>query len=557
LNEFILILKPPDEWGGSLVNDGRYYNRFNSIKGMNNYLLCPRDPFLNSFSAFLNFENRQIRVTRPAYRQSIVGSDFPNILYFNNAEEIQHRNITINNETIRYCPISKQNINIMKNQTRKNGLEAFGDTMCLWEDYSLLPSQLYIRTNQGGNFTVQANDVNFTINVVQNNNITDGFSEFWVNPIMLQVPVKGKYLGDIVLERYMPLFQNEYVEKNLLLLEPLFDSELNPRLLFYIEGEKQINQRNDSSISTTEYLIWGESATRFRWKPFASLDILKGKFFISNDRGKTKIYWKQPEQLSANECFFISYWKRYWHGEILDKDFDKLNPIPEPSYARVPYYPSRTGGIELDQVNMERACSSSQSIFGCFDKCKTDTFDIIKTILDKPSLENFPINRVFIGHLMMDNEAGRFRLYFNDTNYLSELAEKYIIPQSAVYIEFPECIFNKGNGNQELEESRNTYNETLRSERCLDLINSPYLGARNFLIYLCSNWKNPLIQEKFSSEMKNGWWNKWYESLFNRSHTQYLEFVSETGFILKSSILGEACLGNSSVAYKQSENIRF
>ena len=367
----------------------------------------------------------------------------------------------------------------------------------------------------------------------------DYHSVGWLNPVILTVS-----LDENDIEQIKKASKKEYLyalklfldSSSLVLLEPHIDETYDLRISFLIKLNQLINKYHESkpnnkSLNLIEYLIFG-SQYYHSWKPFLVLDLLGGEFYAyqkqwkHQERKKTVISWKPPENAQLNKLWFADYWLKEWVKSENINIHSQVNVVSPPSQAQ-PYRPSK--GLVTFKVNdLSDSNISFTSLlrkhpqFISDDKVNNPYRFLFELFQDsqldselKTSLEKFPYDNFW------RIESGNNKLVkFDDAEFWNYFVKTHVIPNSPILIAIP---------NQE--------------NKFLNPISSVNFGAYHFLWSLFSCLDS--TREKDIVEFHNdfGWWNDWHLTIFNQSWDVSLKFIKQSGFIIQQSLVGKDCLG--------------
>ena len=563
MNKFVAVVKPPATIYG--VKEERFYHKHfgyfthfrqppSIVETLEKFLIFPCDDRHKTFTMYLerglkNGRPKRIQVS-PHNLKFLANRGLSNFLFFQEPLPKTLSSLTLYYEdpAKRYMSFETHyhalNREIVKDLEPYLIQEVFDRPA--WQEYSSISSHIYMQRDDipptKGNVKIK----------VEISDKPDASGNLWVNPICLCLPVWGEELRHPVFQQ---IIDRENIEA-ILLAEPLFEQSYLGCIYFYLWGQKHIEKRtgdvppDEKDYSRIEKPIWGRGKnTCSMWKPFAALDILRGAFYVCKNNSN---YWRRPEDLPSNACYFADYWVNCWQGQEI-KIAQTHYPLAAPLDARVLHY-SRAGGLGLNRKDLENACCSLDKILERFPRWKTLFMETISHILQQKGMLNTPAIKDYLGYLMVDMKKGdQCRLYFDGMNYISQFAKKYIAPLSPVYIQFPDVNFED---EKETDEAKQKYREKL-NDACVDIIHALPLGEQKFLEALCHSLVHGISHEEIKLPFRSGWWNDWQRALFSYSGTKPFKFYFPGGdFIIKKSIIGQDYLGKKQY-YMQTSDIRF
>ena len=347
----------------------------------------------------------------------------------------------------------------------------------------------------------------------------------WLNPAILNFTLDGKDIKDIdvqtqdIAQQVLRLFLSDSA---LLLVEPHIDDRHDLRISFLKKLKQRIDQRTGGQVtqdlSLFEYVLLG-GKTSNPWKPFLSLDLLGGEFYVQKhgDQDKPVIHWKPPSELPSNAGWFADYCLKQWVGTQLDHHIapNIVEPPPSPRpYGSIKGLDSFTVG-DLDRVNS--SCSLLLSHHPQFREGNLYHF-LVKLLQDFQGREE---EKCHYGSVRSDRTQSK--VSFDDVYFMNRFSKCYVAPKSPVLVAIPGV------------------------DKFLDPIRSVNNGDRDFLLRLFNSLDlrrapEGTLRDRPKVKLPNrfGWWNDWHSILFKDRwdiEVQYIDFLP--GFVLGRSRLGK------------------
>ena len=379
----------------------------------------------------------------------------------------------------------------------------------------------------------------------------------WLNPVIITLALDENDVEKIKNANakksgYLSALSLFLEPSALILVEPHIDESYDLRISFLVKLNQLIQERqdgnlNNKNLSLIEYILFGSQYPQ-PWKPFFILDLLGGEFYAyqkqweNQEREKTLIGWKPPQDAQSNKLWFADYWLKRWVDSQKINTQSEVNIVPPSSQARP--YRSSTGLVhfkvdDLSETNVsftsllskhpqfisdEKANNPYRFLFNLFEDSEEDS-EL------KKSLDKFPYQS-FWHTQNQDNQL----LKFDDVDFWTYFSKTHFVPESLILITIP----NQDN-------------------KFLDPICSVNFGAYHFLwgIFNCfdSNREREIVE--FYNEF--GWWNDWHSTIFNEHWNVSLKFIKQSGFIIQKSLVGKDCLGSKKTNQVdwEYENMRF
>ena len=332
----------------------------------------------------------------------------------------------------------------------------------------------------------------------------------WLNPIILKVKLSGEEIDQKIEKNnndtsIQQILSYLFEEESIIFVEPILSEEFETRVEFYENLWKNIQIR-DSKINKTllEYLIISEKYTLNSkilikaWKPFLVLDSLKDGIFLIEGFGyNVKLFWIYNtfgyKKLTNNTKFFISYWNKYWNGEVEYLSFEKTK-------------------IQENKQYVLNFLSS-----------------------DKNHYEVLP-------HPIYEKKG-------NDLNDF--LNVKYRTPSSSILIEIEKNIFRTNEKNKQFSEiitHKCIDLITTPFKGATTFVKYLQLDANYFDDN--KNVTNRSLPTK-SIEFKFSWWKFWLEAIYNNSYDVDIHLWPKDYFIIGSGKLDKTPIGKGNKIYKQ------
>ncbi|MBF0231607.1 MAG: hypothetical protein HQK65_01030 [Desulfamplus sp.] len=430
----------------------------------------------------------------------------------------------------------------------------------------------------------------------------------WFNPIIIKVRLNGNIFKDVKDNidkgQMNPATTLSYLlhKDSLLFIEPVLSEEYSVQIEWLeILEEEYFGKTEKYPMSLVESIFWSRKEEHQPlpmpiWKPFVSLDGLRGSFRIE-EHGESengiKRYWvPYAKNIKANFKWYANYWLRKWHSkaELLEnvddnidifksspilkccnnhkcnglavKDKNKWKPAIDDDLV--------TAYLALDNlVKDENKSTQVQDLTTISDIIdlyeKSDSWKlIIQSVPEllhafKMILQRFKgrrdIEKCHLPFLWIDwpkNEEQGI-VYFSDLEFIEYFTREYFVPKSKILIKLPENILETDNS-----EDKNLFKQSTK-DRYLELVDSPRWGAALLLLKL-AKYLTPgkqFTKSKLELDYKRGWWTEWYESLFSCCENIQIRLLPKGGCQLGEMILGKDELGTDSSIYKQDHYFSF
>lgn len=369
----------------------------------------------------------------------------------------------------------------------------------------------------------------------------------WLNPLILTFDMEDDDIpvdpAESRADQALKLFSNPDL---LLHFEPHFDVLDSARLeLFKTLMQRQTEQRG--SRSAVEHLLWGERGDK-AWQTFFLLDRLHGSFLIDAfgdygfDAETPSFYWLPPEGLSRNELWL----KTYLLG--LSEHIQELPQTVDMTLtaSHMPGFGSPRGH-KRPHLNFEQ---TPVSIFEVL-RAVTDKGDsvliaegqVTARLLDQ--LLTFALEFLEDLKRTYDNNnetlyfgEGSFQVHddrtvsFNDLAFLETFARTYLSPRSDVFVRLSPIEV---------------------ADASINLIGSLPYGHKKLFENLLSAQALDFVDEALVDIIYDyGWWQDWFEVLYKRPWNVRINYISNRGFIVRRSSLGQGRLGKAHIGKQYS-----
>ena len=369
----------------------------------------------------------------------------------------------------------------------------------------------------------------------------------WLNPLILTFDMED---DDIPVEatesradQALKIFSNPDL---LLHFEPHFDALDSARLELFKTLLRQQSEQRDVR-SAVEYLFWGEPNSK-AWQTFFILDKLNGSFLIDDfgDYGfeaeMPSCYWLPPEGLSRNE---------YWLKTYLLGLSDHIQEAPQS--IDLTLSPSNMPGFGSPRGHKRFHLDAGKTPISIFEVLSaiTETANsalaaegqVTTKLLD--SLLTFALG--FLGDLkqMYGNNSetlyfgeGSFQVHgdgtvsFNDLGFLETFAKTYLSPRSDIFVRLSPIEI---------------------TDACVNLIESLPYGDKKLFESLWFAQLDGFVDEDYVDIIYDyAWWQDWFEVLFMRPWNVKINYISNRGFIVRRSLLGQGRLGKAHIGKQYS-----
>lgn len=376
----------------------------------------------------------------------------------------------------------------------------------------------------------------------------------WLNPVILQFSLDDNDMNfETEGKKEQDILKFIISHSALLLVEPHLDWSYDLRISFLKKLQERINESHhnknngenyNNNFSLFEYMLLGRDTSKkipevwksSPWKPFLSLDLLGGEFYVERDDNQNQpvIYWKRPPDLSSNASWFAEFCLKQWVGTELTVEKEKLDLVQPPPAPRSSG--ASRGLMSFTVEDLEKAKSSCSYLLKHHPRFLESERNIYYWIVKV--LEELKLNRQ--GEVVEDqchwgstevigNETEK-KVNFDDVDFWNNFSARYVVPESPIFIKIPKV------GN------------------FLNPIDSINDGKRDFLMRLVNSLSSDICRNRTEIELHNrfDWWNKWYSILFEERWDVEIKYIdSLPGFILGQSCPGKAYLGSES---RESQN---
>ncbi len=365
----------------------------------------------------------------------------------------------------------------------------------------------------------------------------------WLNPLVLTFNLKDNDISNALESRAQEAL--EIFTRHDLVIH--FQAHLSPLesarwQLFRDFYERQKTQRATKSI--LEYLFWGEG-NEAAWQSFLLLDGLNGTFAIEGfgkygfqSGQKLQCFWIPPGDLSTNAMWLKDY------ALSLGTHFKQLDELKDRALiaSEMPGFGSARG-----HKRVKLGFSNQVSIFDIlpllikhepyFDLEEAIDLNLLSELLEYALnfllkiKQLYPAEGLYFGEgsFQVNHDA---TVRFNDLNFLETFSRTYVSPLSSVLVRLSPI------------EQENAW---------VDVVHSVSYGYQQLFAALLSSQIGlfeDLAQVDISYDY--GWWQDWFKLLSSKPWNVTINYVSNRGFIINSSLLGQARLGKAAVGKQYS-----
>jgi hypothetical protein len=374
--------------------------------------------------------------------------------------------------------------------------------------------------------------------------IIDSTPSDWMNPIIVQFSVEGSETQNMPSDAInVHQVVNKLIEPRALLrIEPLLEDDLDCRLLLWKESQKWIGCESRTP-SCIEKLLWGSPKKNADaaldslppWMAFLILDKLGGTFFVKgHGSGKTLFQWLPPDDLKPNGKWLADRLIKLWGGTLEMPVQSLPTPIPAPPLLK-PWGKKIQFDISIpvnDQDAKQLLISSCKDFLDKWiPACEQQNVIvrpllkfIYQKILSHTDLANHPVQQTHYGLIQSRKIETGFEIAFDELTFLARFGKQFLSPESPISIELPApCVNHK----QEL----------------LDIIYSIHNTHRTFLQTILQQ-RQSLGDQKMTIEVIFGWWNQWWQTLFEHPNDVFIDFVFREDSRVGYARIGYAHIGN-------------
>ena len=381
----------------------------------------------------------------------------------------------------------------------------------------------------------------------------------WLNPLILGFDVAG---DDI------PTAESDAEGHR---TRETIDLFLDPKLLVHFEPHVglvdsyrlrlmerlSVRQRVERPIpSVIESLLWGGEGSE-PWLPFFLLDTLGGEFIIDNfgrtgkqfprphrSENEVRLLWVPPPDASSNGVWLKDYILRA--NSHLEEDASAVRPGVVLTPADLPGFGSPDGFrklriegagefMEPTIVDVIRAAPRSRNLEGATQKALEAMLEVAAELLEDIRFER---SEFAAGSQTPYLGEGSYQLLasglvqFDELSFLDLFSSHYLAPRSPIYVVLPPI-------------------EELNA--CVNVVGSIAHGHKELFRRLLSAnlgieddgadiWDDETLLEDIV--YRYGWWQEWFEKVFDRPRNVIHHFVAEReGFMLSRATLGNSRLG--------------